>query len=63
MTKNIYVEGVRKTGNDYRMCSNLSYHQLKTDYYKHSLVYMKHMITTDQKSTRNIQRIKRKESK
>ena len=45
------------------MCSNLTNHQLKIDCYKDSLVYMKHIVTTNQKPTKNIQEIKRKESK
>ena len=44
------------------MCLNLSDHQLKVDCYEHSLVYMKHVVTPDQKSTRDA-KIKRKESK
>ena len=41
----------------------LSNHQLKVDCNKHSLVYMNHMITTNKKSLRDIQEIKKKESK
>ena len=48
---------------DFRMCLDLSNYPLKIDCYKHSLVYMKHMVTTNQKSTRDIQEIERKESK
>ena len=61
--KNINVDRVSKNGNEFRMCSNLSNHQLKIDCYTHSLVYMKHMVTTNPKSTRYIQETMRKESK
>ena len=57
------MEGVSKNGSDYKMCSNLSNHRLKVDCYKHSLVYMNHMVTRNQKCARDIQEIKRKESK
>ena len=43
--------------------SSYEHINLKIDSYKHSLVYMKHMVTTNQKSTRFIQKIKRKKSK
>lgn len=52
--KGINVDWVSKNGSNFRICSNLSNHQLKIDGYKHSLVYMKHIVTTDQKSTRDI---------
>ena len=45
--KNIYREELSKNGSAQKMCSNLRDHQLKIDCYKHSLVYMKHMITTN----------------
>ena len=44
-------------------CLNLRAHQLKTDCQKHPLGYMKHLVTTNQKSIRDIQEWKRKESK
>ena len=45
------------------MSLNIRDHHLKTDYYKQSLVYNKHTVTTDQKSMTNTQDIKNKESK
>ena len=36
--KNINVEGVHKNGSDFRMCFNLSGHQLKIDCYKGRLI-------------------------
>ena len=39
------------------MCLNFSNHQLNVDFYKHSLVYMKHMVNTNQKYTRDTQEI------
>ena len=37
---------------------NLNDYQVKKDYYKHILVYMKHIITTNQKFVRDIQETK-----
>ena len=42
------------------MCSNLSNHQLKINCYKPRLIYMKHMIATNQKSMRDVQKNKEK---
>lgn len=42
-----------KNYSDFRVCLNLSDHQLKIHCYKRSLVYKKHMVTTNQKSTRD----------
>ena len=56
------MDGVSKNCGDFRIRLNLSDHQLKIDCYKHSLEYMKHMVTQTQKSVRDIQDIKRKGS-
>nr|KAF6405038.1 hypothetical protein HJG63_009358 [Rousettus aegyptiacus] len=61
--KKLNMEGMNNNGNNYRLYSNLSDHQLKINCYKHSLVYMKHIVTINQKFTRYIQEIKKKESK
>ena len=53
------MDEVSKSGRDFRMCLNLSYHQLKIDYYKHRFVYTKY----NQKFTTDIKEIKGKESK
>lgn len=45
------------------MCSNFTDHQLKMDYYKYSLIYVKHIITINQKSTRDVRETERKEYK
>ena len=44
-------------------CLNLSDYGLKIACYNHSMEYMKHIVTTNQKSVRGIQEIKRKKSK
>lgn len=44
-----------------RICLNLNDHQLKIGCYRHSLV-MKHMVPTNQKSVKDIQEIRGKES-
>ena len=54
---------INNNGSDFTMHLNLSNHQLKVECYKHSLVYMEHMVVTNQKSTREVQEIRRKESK
>ena len=46
-----------------RICSNLGAHKLKIYCYKHSLVYIKHIVTTNRKSIRDNKEMKRKESK
>lgn len=61
--KSINVKGERKNCSNFKMCSNLHEHQLKIDGYEQRLVYMKQMVTTNLKSIRNIQEIKRKEHK
>ena len=55
------MKGLSKNCSDFRRCSNLSDHQLKIDCYRRSSVYMKHMVTTNRKSTGNIKEINRKE--
>ena len=57
------MERESKNSSDYTICPHVSDHQLKTACYKHSLVYIKPMITTNQKYTRDTQEIKWKESK
>ena len=54
------VEWVTKNGSNFRMCSNLGSHQLKIDCYKDSLVYIKHMVTTNQNSTKRDKKNKQK---
>ena len=41
---------IRKNCSDFLMCSDLSNHQLKIDFYNDSLVYVKYMVTTNQKN-------------
>ena len=60
---NLNIKEVIKNGSYFRICSNLRNHQPKVECCKHSLVYMKHLVTTNQKSTRDIEEIKRKEPK
>ena len=45
------------------MSLNISDYQLKTDGYLYRSVYMNNMVNTNQKSTTDIQKIKRKEYK
>ena len=45
------------------MSLNISDYQLKTDGYLYRSVYMNKMVNTNQKSTTDIQKIKRKEYK
>lgn len=52
-----------KNGSDFGMCLKLSNRQPKLDRYKQGLVGQKHMVTTNQKGTGDMQVIKRKESK
>lgn len=59
---NINVEGLSKNGSDFRRHVNVSEYQVKKDYYRHSLVYMKLTVTTNQETTRDTQKIKRKKS-
>ena len=51
------MERESKNSSDYTICPHVSDHQLKTACYKHSLVYIKPMITTNQKYTRDTQEI------
>lgn len=51
MTKTQTWKEVVKTS-DFRICSNLRDHQPKIDCYEHSLLYMKYIGATDQKSMR-----------
>ena len=53
------MEGLSKNRN-FRLDSTLSNHQLKINCYKPRLIYMKHMITTNQKSMRDVQKNKEK---
>ena len=46
----------------FRMCSNLSDHQLNIDCYIHRMLYMNSMATKNQKPAVDTQKIKRKES-
>lgn len=55
------MEGVSENYSDIE-CLNLSDHWLKIACYNHNLEYMKHIVTTNQKSVRGIQEIKRKKS-
>lgn len=52
-----------KNGSNYRMFLNISDHQLTIVGYKHSFEYMQDMVTTNQKSRKNTQKVKRKDSK
>ena len=45
------------------MESNLSCYELKTDYYRHKLLYVSLIVTTKQKPIVNTQKIKRQEYK
>ena len=45
------------------MSLNISDYQLKTDGYLYRSVYMNNMVNTNQKSTTDIQKLKRKEHK
>lgn len=55
-------EAVSKNYSDLTMCSNLSNHELKIDCYKHTLVCMKHMVTTNEKSVRNTEELRERYS-
>ena len=47
----------------FRMLLNLSFYQLKIDYYRSKLLYISLMVTTKKKSVVNTQKVKRKEYK
>ena len=61
--RNIKWGGVVKKCRTFRMSLNVSAYQLKTDGYLYRSVYMNNTVNTNQKSTMDIQKIKRKEYK